>query len=489
MTRVQELKDLDGVIGLLEWEDETYAPPGARLARGPQVATLEAIRHRKLVDPELGALLGSVSPRDDEQRVQLARVRRKVEQATKLPESLVKALAEARSAALPAWQTARAEADFAKFAPHLEQLLQLTRQKAAALGAPSQLAYDALLDEYEPEMTTAVLRPVFADLRQGLVPIVSTLAEARAPDDSFLRQRFDDQTQWAFTLRLLRDLGFDFSHGRQDRSTHPFTASVNERDVRVTTRIDEQHLMGSISSTVHECGHALYEQGFDTAHHRTYLAEAPSMGIHESQSRLWENQVGLSRPFWSHYLPELQAAFPKQLGGVSLDEFWRAINRVTPSMIRVDADEVTYNLHIVLRFELELALVAGDLKVADLPGAWSDQMHTLLGIRPDDDAQGCLQDIHWASGAFGYFPTYTLGNLYAAQLYAAFQAAEPAAEAGFASGQFEPLLSWLRTRVHQRGHTASAQTIVSEAVGEPLCVKPFLEYLRSKYAAVYDVSL
>ena len=402
--RMNELKDLDGVLGLMEWEDETYAPGGARLARGPQVATVEAIRHQRLTDPKLSDLLAAAAPSDATQSVMVQRLQRRVDQATKVPERLVKALAQARAESLPAWQAARAAADFAPFAPHLQKLLTLTKEKAAALSDGHESSYDALLDEYEPEMTTATLQPILESLQTGLVPLVQALGAAEPPPAGFLGHRFDDDAQWRLTIKLLEDLGFDFAHGRQDRSTHPFTASVNERDVRVTTRIEESNLMSAISSTIHECGHALYEQGFDPNHYRTVLAAAPSMGIHESQSRLWENQVGLSRAFWSHYLPVLKAAFRDQLEHVTVDDFWRGINRVTPSMIRVDADEVTYNLHIVLRFRLERAMVAGELSVPDLPGEWNRQMQELLGVTPPDDAQGCLQDIHWAMGAFGYFP-------------------------------------------------------------------------------------
>ncbi len=489
MNRMHEIKDLDGIVGLVEWEDETYAPPGARLARGPQLATLEAIRHRKLLDPELRDLLATVTPLTPEERALVDRLRRQVDRATRVPEDLVKALAEAKSAAVTAWQNARAEAKFERFAPHLERLLPLIRERAAALRVADQSAYDALLDEYEPEMTTAQLRPVLEALREGLIPLVERLSAAPPPTDDFLRQRFDDQQQWQFTLRLLNDLGFDFEHGRQDRSTHPFTATVNERDVRVTTRIDESNIMSAISSTVHECGHALYEQGFDPDHFRTYLASAASMGLHESQSRLWENQVGLGQPFWQYYLPALKEAFPTQLGDVHLDAFWRAINRVRPSLIRVDADEVTYNLHILLRFELELALIDGGLTVRDLPAAWSDTLQRLLGLRPANDAEGCLQDIHWSMAAFGYFPTYTLGNLYAAQLFEAFARSHPEASSDFAAGRFQPLLDWLRKHVHRRGHTAAAQTIVHEAVGAPLSVEPLLNYLRAKYAQLYGLDL
>ena len=488
MTHMTELKDLEGILGLVEWEDETYAPPGARTARGPQVATLEAIRHRKLVDPELSDLIDRVEATTPDERVLLERMRREVDRATKVPERLVKAIAEARSRALVGWQQAREAKAFDQFRPNLEELLPLMRERAAALGGDGVSPYDALLDEYEPQMTTAVLRPVLEQLRDRLIPLVEAIRAAPAVSNACLQQPFADEPQWRLTLELLKDLGFDFTHGRQDRSAHPFTSSVNERDVRVTTRIDEHNLMSGISSTIHECGHALYEQGFAPEHHRTYLAAAPSMGIHESQSRLWENQVGLSRPFWTHYFPKLQARFPQQLGSVDLDTFWRAINRVEPSLIRVDADEVTYNLHIVLRFELESAMIAGDLQVADLPGAWNDGMKRLLGVTPSHDGEGCLQDIHWASGAFGYFPTYSIGNLYAAQLFDAFRGATADADERIEQGDYRPLLEWLRTHVHRRGHTAPAQTIVTDAVGQPLSVEPFIEYIETKYRAVYKMS-
>ncbi len=489
LTYIHELRDLEGILELLGWEDETYAPKGARVARGPQVATLEAVIHRKLTNPQLATLLASATPDNELETVMLQRLQRQVDHATKVPEDLVKAIAEARSAALIAWQKAKADKDFDLFKPHLERLLPLVRDKGAALGGGQMSPYDALLDIYEPQMTTETLRPVLDDLRRGLVEIVDALRVAPQPPADCLEQRFGDGAQWQLTLRLLKDLGFDFSHGRQDRSAHPFTASVNERDVRVTTRIEEHNLMGAVSSTIHECGHALYEQGFDPAHYRTYLAAAPSMGIHESQSRLWENQVGLSRGFWRHYWPEMTTLFPGQLREVEVDTFWRAINRVQPSLIRVDADEVTYNLHILLRFELESAMIAGDLQVADLPAAWNDAMLTLLGVTPGNDAEGCLQDIHWASGAFGYFPTYTIGNLYAAQLFDAYRRAFPDVDTQLEAGRFEPLLKWLRHHIHRRGHTAAASDIVKETVGAPLSVTPLLDYLRAKYRAVYDVAL
>lgn len=489
--RMHELKDLEGVLGLLTWDEETYVPAGARLARGHQTATLEAIRHQRLVDPALGAAfeeLASASELDEAQRVCLARLSRQRTLALRVPERLVTELARARSGSLASWQEARTSGDYAVFEPHLAAILRLTRERADALGAPSGVRYDALLDEFEPEMTVGVLAPVLDALRAELVPLVGAIVESgRRPDTRFLDQRFDAAAQWQFTLRLLRDLGFDLERGRQDRSTHPFTASCNESDVRLTTRIVEDNLLTALFSTIHEAGHGLYEQGFDPAHHRTPLAAAPSMGIHESQSRLWENQVGRSRAFWRFYLPLLKESFPAVLDEVGLEAFYAAVNLVEPSLIRTEADEVTYNLHILVRFELEQALLSGDLGTAELPGAWREKMRAYLGVEPKDDVEGCLQDIHWAWGSLGYFPTYSLGNLWAAQLMAAYQRQRPGVWDEVAGGQHQPLLAWLRERIHRRGHLDSAGATVRAAAGEELAVEPLVAYLWEKYGELYGV--
>ena len=490
LPHMQEIADLDAVLGLLSWDEETHAPPGARPARGLQTATVEGLRHQRLTRPEVAGMVAAAladPALTGEGRVMVERFERTRTLAAKVPERLVKALAEARSVSIDAWGKARAEDDFASFAPHLERVVALTRERAEALGSPTDELYDALLDEYEPGTTAATLRPVFAELRAALVPLVEAVAAAPRPDTSFLARSFDVEAQWQFTLQLLSDLGFDLGHGRQDRSAHPFTGSVGQKDVRVTTRIEEHNPFNAIFSTIHECGHGLYEQGFAPEHHRTPLGAAPSMGIHESQSRLWENQVGRSRPFWQHYLPILKARFPGVLDEVGLEAFYRAVNVVEPSFIRTESDEVTYNLHILLRFELEQALLKGDLRVADLPGAWRERMRSDLGVVPERDAEGCLQDIHWAWGAIGYFPTYTLGNLYSAQLMAAYEAAHPAVWQDVAAGDFAPLLAWLRDKIHRRGFTAQAPQIVAEAVGAPLEVAPFVAYLTAKFGPLYGL--
>jgi carboxypeptidase Taq len=493
LERIHELKDLDAVLGLLTWDGETCAPPRGREGRGNHTAAIEAIKHQRLSDPALGELIAwaQAAPNLDEaQRAMVKRLARERDRAVRVPERLVKALAQARARSLVTWVQARKDDDFPSFAPRLAELVALTQERADALGAAAAEArYDVLLDEYEPEMTRAALTPVLEQLRAGLVPLVEAIASAPRPERAFLETpRYDAELQWRFTLMLLEELGFDFSRGRQDRSAHPFTGGCDLDDVRLTTRVFEDNLPSAIFSTIHECGHGLYEQGFDRRYARTHLAAAPSAGIHESQSRLWENQIGRSLPFWRRWLPRLQALFPAQLGTVTLERFHRAINFVEPSAVRVEADELTYNLHILLRYELELALIGGDLSAADLPGAWNERMRRYLGLTPAGDADGCLQDIHWADAAFGYFPTYAIGNLYAAQLMDAYERQHPSVWQDVERSDCSGLLAWLRDKVHSHGHLRSAQETVAAAVGAPLAVEPFLAYLRQKYGALYALA-
>lgn len=493
LARTAELKDIDGILSLLQWDEETQAPPGAHAQRGLQTATLEAIKHQKLSDAALGGLLAELIEDRTlgvEERALVERLKRRRDLATKMPEALVKEIASVRSIALDSWQKARAKNNFSEFAPHLERTIELQRRKADALGFPSGgERYDALLDEFEPGMKTARLRPVLEDLRRGLVPIVDAILGSPAPDRSFLTGKtFDDDAQWRFTLKLLQDMNYGFDIGRQDRSAHPFTVNCAETDVRVTTRIFADNPLSAIFSTIHEGGHGLFEQGFRPEHHRTVLAEAPSAGLHESQSRLWENIIGRSREFWTHYLPIFARAFPEQMRGVSVEAMYRAVNYVERSAIRVDADEVTYNLHILVRFELELALLDGSLPVRELPGAWREKMEKYLGYTPVNDAEGCLQDIHWGWGSFGYFPTYSIGNLYAAQLAAAHERERPELWMDVAGGKFGGLLSWLREKVHRFGNVKAAEVVVQDATGEGLSVEPFLAYLRRKYSELYKIT-
>ncbi|XXF76821.1 carboxypeptidase M32 [Myxococcaceae bacterium GXIMD 01537] len=492
LARMQELKDLSGVIGLATWDQETYLPPKADAARAAQLSTLQGLYHERLVDPRLGEALAwaeSHAGLDADQRAMARVLTQERERAVRVPGALVKALAEAQSRALSAWRQARQEKRFARFQPALQRLLELRREQADAYGHEGE-RYDALLEGYEPGMRVARLTPVLTALRDALVPMVAALAAApRQPSDVFEGRSFHADAQWRFSLKLLADMGFDLEAGRQDRSIHPFTGGTHPLDVRLTTRIDEANPLSALFGTVHEGGHGLYEQNFAPEHHRTPLAAAPSMGLHESQSRLWENLVGRSRDFWEHYYPALRAEFPEALGGVDLDAFHGAVNRVTPSLIRVEADEVTYNLHIVLRYELELLLIHDALPLSELPAAWNERVRRYLGLTPPDDTQGVLQDIHWAWGEFGYFPTYALGNLYSASLFQAAGRAVPGLAGHLRRGELLPLRDWLREAVHREGYRQPAEALVRKVTGAGLTDADFLAYLKDKYGALYGVPL
>jgi carboxypeptidase Taq len=488
--RMQELKDLSGVIGLVVWDQETYLPPKGADARAHQLAAIQSIFHERLVDPALGELLerAKAGPLDDDKRAMVRVLSRERDRSVKVPLSLVRALAEAQSRGVSTWRAARQARSFALFAPALKTLLELRREQADAIGHAGE-RYDALLDGYEPGMTAARLTPVLARLKERLVPMVRALANARQPKDVFSGRRFDAATQLRFTLRLLEEMGFDFGAGRQDQSIHPFTGGTDACDVRLTTRVDENQLSAAVFATIHEGGHGLYEQGFSPAHYRTPLAAAPSAGLHESQSRLWENLVGRSRPFWRRFFPVLQQHFPQNLSDVSAEDFFRSINRVEPSLIRGYADEVTYNLHIVLRYDLELLLIRDQLPLQELPREWNRQMTELLGVTPPHDADGVLQDIHWSSGDFGYFPTYALGNLYSASLLAALRREMPDLDKQIERGELRVVTRWLREKIHSQGSRYDAEELIQRVCGHGLRDDDFIGHLKKKYSELYDVAL
>jgi carboxypeptidase Taq len=492
LARMQELKDLQGIIGLATWDQETYMPAKADGARAHQLSTLQGLYHERLVDPRLGEGLAWAAEQpglDADQRAMVRVLTQERDRAVRVPQALVKALAEAQSRGLAAWRLARKEKRFSLFQPALARILELRREQADAYGHDGE-RYDALLEGYEPGMRVARLTPVLTALRDALIPMVAAIAASpRKVPDVLAGRRFDGEAQWRFTLRLLEAVGFDLEAGRQDRSIHPFTGGTHPSDVRLTTRIDEANPLNALFSTIHEAGHGLYEQGFAEAHYRTPLAAAPSMGLHESQSRLWENVVGRSLAFWEHFYPALQEAFPQALAGVDVAAFYAVVNRVSPSLIRTEADEVTYNLHIVLRYEMELLLIHDELPLADVPAAWNERMKRYLGVTPPDDTQGVLQDIHWAWGEFGYFPTYSLGNLYSASLYRAAERALPDLTGKLRRGEVLPLRDWLRTQVHRQGYRLPAEELIRQVTGRGLTDTDFLEYLRSKYGALYGVSL
>jgi carboxypeptidase Taq len=489
--RAGELADLAGVAGLMLWDQNVYMPPGAARARADQVEALERIVHDRLTDPELGRLLdqlepwaASADPDSDDARL-VAMIRRDQHKAVRVPTELAAEMSGAAARALQAWQEARALQDFERFRPALERILELTHRYVACFDGTSEFAhpYDVLLDDYEPGLTTVEVADIFDRLKRELVPLVSAAAAAAGepgPAQALLPGTYPESAQRALLDEVLAAVGFEREHWRLDPTIHPFARSMAHTDVRITTRWEPEDLAMAFYSCLHEFGHGLYEAQMDPRHYRTTLAEAAGLGVHESQSRLWENLVGRSRPFCEWVLPLMR----KHLGGpfTELDahELYRMVNRVQLSLVRIEADETTYNLHVALRFELELALLEGRLAVKDLPDAWNEATQRLLGLEPPDLLHGVLQDIHWGTGMIGYFPTYTLGNLMAAQLWTALEADLPDLEADIAAGRFAPLREWLREHVHRHGRKLESRELLRRATGAELGVEPWLAYLEGK---------
>jgi carboxypeptidase Taq len=486
---MRELTELGRVTTLLGWDQQTTMPPAGAEGRARVAATIRVLRHRRLVDARLGELLAELEQADlDPQRASMVRVTaREHRRAVRLPDDLVRRISVVGTLGNSAWERARRDRDFALFRPHLEEMVVLKREQADLLGHDGE-RYDALLDGYEPGMRTSRLVPLFAELRQELGSLLEAVSGAPEPPASMNGVDLPEAAQLRLAARMLRDIGFDLEAGRLDQSAHPFSSMIGLRDVRVTTRLYPRDPFPSIFSTIHEAGHGMYDQGFDAEFEDLPLAEAPSLGAHESQSRLWENIVGRSRPFWERYTPVMRELLGSDLADVDADQVYRRVNRVAPSLIRVDADEVTYNLHIMIRFELELALLRDQLQVADLPEAWSEAYFRHLGIRPPHDGDGVMQDIHWSEGAFGYFPTYTLGNLYAAMLWRRLTADLPDVDADIAAGRFAPILDWLRRHVHRPGHLMECEDMMRAVTGSGLSHQPFVDYLWGKIGPLYGVS-
>jgi len=491
--RVKAVSLLGSCGAVLHWDHQTYMPPKGGAHRAEQLALLAGLCHEQFTAPEIGDLLSLAETGElargsgSAAAVNLREIRRAYDRATRIPAALVQELARTSTLAQDVWVGARKASDFGRFRPWLEKLVGLKREEAQAVGRSGAL-YDALLDEYEPGETAARLTQVFAELRPALVDLVGWIAASgRRPDLAILHRAYPIAAQEAFGKAVVTAFGFDFQAGRLDVTTHPFCSGIGPGDTRLTTRYNLQDFSDAFFSILHEAGHGLYDQGLDPEHYGTPMGEAASLGIHESQSRLWENFVGRSRAFWEHWLPRARQAFPDAWEAVDLDALVFAINDVRCSFIRVDADEATYNLHIVLRFELEQALIAGDLAVADLPVAWNERMVRDLGSAPPDDTQGCLQDIHWSGGSFGYFPTYTLGNLYAAQFFAKAQAELGDLGEQFRRGEFLPLREWLREKIHRHGHRYRAADLVVAVTGEPLNPAYLLRHLREKLGTLYGV--
>jgi carboxypeptidase Taq len=493
--RARDVSLLQSCAAVLGWDQQTYMPRAGAPLRGDQLALLASLTHDRAADPHIGELLAAVEGSDltrDPDSVEAANVRElrhAYDRVTKIPRRLVEELARVTTLAQQAWQEARAKDDFPTFLPHLERVLALKREEAQAVGYTDH-PYDALLDEYEPGATSAEVKRIFTELSAGLVPLIRSVTESgRKPRADVLHRDFPTDRQRWFAEAAAAAIGFDFAAGRLDTAAHPFCSGFGPGDCRLTTRYNPRAFHESFFGVLHEAGHGLYEQGLPAEHFGTPVGSYCSLGIHESQSRLWENQVGRGRPFWDHFLPRLRQAFPGTLDDVTADEFDFAVNEVKPSFIRVEADEATYNLHIVLRFELELDLVSGDLAVPDLPGAWNERFAKLLGLTPPTDAEGCLQDIHWSFGGVGYFPTYTLGNLYAAQFMegAKREVGEDALARSFRNGDFALLRSWLREHIHRHGRRFRAAELCRRATSAPLTPAPFIRYLSEKITNLYGL--
>jgi carboxypeptidase Taq len=483
--QLQTIHRLDGVMAVLGWDQEVVMPTGGARTRGHHRGALASVIHEKVTAPELGERLDAAAADPQADPALLANVRvarRRRDRAVKLPASLVRELAEATATAHPDWVAARRDDDWARFAPHLTRLVDLKRREAAALGIGDE-PYDALLDEYEPDARTAEIVPVFTALRESLVDLLGRLGPDAGHDVPLGKGPFSLARQEILNRRALEAIGYDFACGRLDVSAHPFTESPGPGDVRVTTRYDENDILSGLTSTLHEGGHALYELGLPAELAELPAGQALSLGIHESQSRMWENAVGRGLPFCRWLCGVMREVFDGQLDGLQPETLQRALTVVRPSPIRVEADEVTYNLHIILRLEIERALVAGDLETADVPAVWREKARDLLGLELADDRTGPLQDIHWTMGAIGYFPTYTLGNLYAAMFWNAARADVPDLDDRLAAGDGQPLLGWARRKIHARASLVTAAELCREVTGRDLCADDFVAYLNDRYGA------
>jgi len=483
----RERTTLSSCLQMLQWDAEICMPRGGVKNRAEQMGLLAGLVHDRATDPRYDELLSAVesssllSDPESAEAVNVRESRRDFDRENRLPRRLVEELARVSALSSQAWSEARDRDDFESFAPWLDQTFALAREKADALGYV-EARYDALLEDYEPGMTTSQLSALFAQLRGELVPLVEALRDRPSAAAEQMHEReFPLDRQRAFAEGVAQELGFDLENGRFDLGPHPFCTSIGPGDVRIALRYNTRNLTSGFLAVVHETGHALYDQGLDPAHYGTPMGEAVSLGIHESQSRLWENLVGRSHGFWLHFYPRLQSAFDETLSDVSMEAFRGMLNRVAPGVIRVQADEVTYNLHIIIRFELERALLAGDLRAPELPAAWSELYQQYLGIKPDNDRNGCLQDIHWSEGLIGYFPTYTLGNVYAAQLFTAAERALGPLEEAFAVGEFRALRDWLVENIHRHGRRYRAPALIERATGNAPDPSALIANLSHRY--------
>ena len=492
MDLAAELEDLGHITALMGWDQQINMPSGGTEERGIQSAALGKIMHEKFTSDEVGKLIadleeevGDLNAETDEARsVKVAK--KAYEKQTKVPLPMLMEQIQVTTAGHEAWVKARAQSDFSIFQPFLEKIVDL-RKQYADLFKPYDHVYDPLLDDFEPGMKTAEVKAIFNALRPQQVELLQAIAEKQPPDNSFLTQNYKEEYQELFGRYVITRFGYDWNRGRLDVTAHPFTTSFGQGDVRITTRYLDDDAGSALFSTMHEAGHAMYEQGVPKKYNRHPLSGSASLAIHESQSRLWENIIGRSKEFWSFFYPSLQMLFPTYLSDVSVNDFYRGINKVEPSFIRVEADEATYNMHIMLRLEIEIGLMEGTMAVGDLPEIWNTKMEEYLGITPPNDAKGVLQDVHWSSGMIGYFPTYALGNLASVQLWDKLVEENPNVKDEIAQGKFDTVLGWMQEHVHQYGSKFEPQEIMLKATGSKITPEPYMAYLKEKYSEIYEL--
>ncbi len=486
----QKAADLNYASAVLGWDQEVYMPAKGFALRGQQLATLATLSHDMVTSEAYGNILEELAGRadlSDEQQHNVRLSREDYLKNKKLPSAFIEQLTAQVSASYDTWIKARKENSYQLYAPELQKMIALKIEQAAYYGYEGN-PYDALMDEYEKGATVAMLNPVFDDVKKQLPALLDSIKQAEQVDDSFLFRHYGKDKQWDFSLDILKKIGYDFKAGRQDLSEHPFTTSFSPQDVRVTTRVSEDDFASLLWSSIHEGGHALYEQGLPVSQYGLPLGEAASLSVHESQSRLWENNVGRGLPFWKYYYPQLQGLFPENLNSVSVEQFYKGINKVQPSLIRTEADELTYHFHVMIRYEIEKALIAKELNPADLATAWNEMYNKYLGITPPDDKQGVLQDVHWAHGSFGYFPTYSLGSFYAAQYYAQAKKEIKGLENQLEQGEYMQLLQWLREKIHIHGRKYRSDELCKAIVGQGLDFNAFMNYATAKYSAIYGIT-
>ena len=487
--RMQKIADLRYALAVLQWDQETYMPSKSNEARARQVATLSELSHQMFTDDGLKTLLNELDKINDLQEDEKKNISLSLydyEQQTKIPGEFVRKLSEVTSRSFQSWVEARKTGDFKIFEPFLAEMVALKKQEANYLGYEGHI-YNALLNQYERGATVEMLDRVFQSIQEPLKNLLDKISKKPPVDDGVLLQYFPRDQQWKFSMDLLKKMGFDFDSGRQDISEHPFTTSFSSSDVRITTRIDENDFGNMTWSCIHELGHGLYEQGLPPSEYGLPLGEFASLSIHESQSRLWENNVGRSFACWQYLFPILQQSFTKQFSNTTIEDFYRAINKVQPSLIRTEADELTYHFHVIIRYELEKKLMEGTIQVKDIPAYWNEQYKKYLGVDVPGDKQGCLQDVHWSHGSFGYFPTYSLGSLYAAQFFAKAANQVPELNVDIQNGRFQTLLSWLREHIHQYGRKYTSEELCVKLTGEPLNIDYFMKYASEKYSQIYEL--